>query len=131
VIRGALVAAMLLLAAGPSAAQRIPEGGCVQRKLAIVTQGAKLMARCYAQAARQSTALDRGCLDRAATRLKTGLFRLDRIGCAPTQDVDAVVGLTADYVSSATSLIADPEMPSVATPATAAESTPGPTPVAP
>lgn len=129
--RAALLAAAFLCAAMPAAAHRIPEGGCIQRKLAVVTQGSKLMGRCHAQAARQTAPLDHGCLTRVAARMKNGLARLDRSGCARTQDADALISLTAEYVSAVRLAIAESRKPASATPSPAAPpSTPGLTPAA-
>jgi hypothetical protein len=132
VSRAALFAAFFLFAAMPAAAQRIPEGGCIHRKLSVVTQGAKLMARCYSQAARQSIALDQECLERTVARMKNGLTRLDLSGCDPTHDTNALVGLTSDYVSAVAIEIADPKKPASSTPSPATPAaTPGLTPEAP
>ena len=98
----------------PSQAQTIPEGGCVQRKLAAVVQGAKLMARCYTQAARRAGPVEHGCLERSASRMTSSLDRLERAGCPQTADAEQLTSATAAYVQDITELVTNASEAAVA-----------------
>ena len=118
--RAAALALVALLAIpGPARAKAGSEGGCAQRRIGTVMQGAKLLSRCYALAARTNTPADTACIERADRRIRNSLERLDRAGCREDIDTQALLDATHAFVAQVTSLVADPQPPTAVAPSPA------------